>query len=560
MRNAEIATVLYEIADLLELKGENRFKLRAYRNAARSIEELDRDIEDVLDQGELEDIPGVGEAIAKKVEELIRSGRLRYLEELKEEFPAGLIRVMQVQDVGPKTAARLYRELGVKDLRTLKEAVEAHRLLGLKGFGEKTEENILKGIGMLEASKGRSLLGDALPKAEGIRDHLHREGFGNAEIAGSLRRMKETIGDIDVLVGTEDGEAAIEAFLAHPLVADVILRGETKVSVHLQDGVQVDLRVVGPASYGAALQYFTGSKEHNVEMRKLAISKGLKLNEYGLFDGKRSVAGRTEEGIYEALGLPFIPPEMRESRGELSIHQVPDLIERADIKGDLHIHTDLSDGSASLEEFASRCIELGYDYMAVTEHSESLRVARGVDVKGLRDRLDGARPEGIEVLVGAEVEILPDGRLDYDDETLEELDIVVGAVHSRFKMDEKEMTERILAALSNEHLDILAHPTGRLIKRREPYALDLDRVIEAAVDNSVALEINAQPDRLDLNDVNCRKARDAGAMLVISTDAHSLDQLEAMRLGIATARRGWLERKDVLNTLPLKELRRALDL
>ncbi|MBC7108570.1 MAG: DNA polymerase/3'-5' exonuclease PolX [Methanomassiliicoccales archaeon] len=568
MSNAKIAAILYEIADLLELKGVE-FKPRAYRRAARSIETLGKDITDYYKENKLEEIPGVGKAIAKKIREIIETGELNYLKQLREELPAGLLQLMEIPEIGPKTAMRLYKELKITDLHELKKAAEEHRIRRLKGFGEKSEENILKGIRIIEQRSGRMLLGYAYYYGKKIEQYIASvTKLRTVSVAGSLRRMKETIGDIDILVGSDNPSMVMDVFVSNPEVEEVLARGDTRGSVRLKDGVQVDIRVVSTDSYGAALQYFTGSKEHNIELRRLAIEKGYKINEYGVFmkDTGEKIAGKTEEEVYGILGLDYIPPELRENRGEIQAaanHQLPHLIEINHIRGDFHVHTNLSDGSASIEEIAEECKRRGYEYVAITDHSETLKVAGGLSEEDLVKSIETARKinekiDGFRVLTGAEVEILGDGRLDYPDSILRDLDIVVAAVHSGFRMSRKEMTERIISAMANDHVTILAHPTGRVIEQRDPYEVDLERIIDEARGKGVWLEINALPERLDLNDVNAKWAKESGVMMAIGTDAHSLDQLNYMIFGVATAKRGWLERGNVANTLTLNDLERAL--
>jgi len=564
MRNSEIAVILEEVADLLELKGV-AFKPNAYRKAARSIRELKEELEEYRKKDDLRAIPGVGEAIAKKVEEILDTGKLRYLDELKEELPAGLLQLMEVPDIGPKTAMRLYKELRVTNLHELKAAAEAHQIKDLKGFGEKSEERVLQGIALLERRSGRMLLGYAHPIAERMRAYVQeRAGLKLIDLGGSLRRMKETIGDIDLLAGSNDAKKVMDAFASYPDVEEVLERGMTKSVVRLKDGTQVDLRVVEEVEYGAALQYFTGNKEHNVELRSMANDQGMKLNEYGLFrkDTNEIVARENEADIYKALGLKIMPPELREDRGEIQASlrgKLPKLVELKEIKGDFHVHTLASDGSATIEEIAYAAKRKGYEYVGITDHSQSLGVANGLSVERLRGNMDIARNimervEGVKVLIGAEVEILEDGKLDYPDDVLEELDYVIGAVHSKFKMSEEEMTKRLLAAFSNEHMTVLAHPTGRVLEQREPYLFDKEEVFQAAKANKICLELNAYVERLDLSDVDCLKAKEMGVRVAIGTDAHSLPQLDYMLYGVATARRGWLEPGDVLNCLSLLEL------
>jgi DNA polymerase (family X) len=564
MRNSDIAAVLEEVADLLELKGVS-FKPNAYRKAARSIREMRQELEEYRKKEDLRAIPGVGEAIAKKVEEILDTGKLRYLDEMKEELPAGLLQLMEVPDIGPKTAMRLYKELRITNLHELKVAAEAHQIRELKGFGEKSEERVLQGIALLERRSGRMLLGYAYPTAERMRSYIQEKaGLKLISLGGSLRRMKETIGDVDLLAGSKYSDKVMDIFASYPEVEEVLERGPTKSVVRLKDGTQVDLRVVKEEEYGAALQYFTGNKEHNVELRSIAIDKGMKLNEYGLFmkDTNKVVAREREEDIYRALGLEIMPPELRENRGEIQAAmrgKLPGLIGLNDIKGDFHVHTLASDGSATIEEIAYAAKRKGYEYVGITDHSKSLGVANGLSVERLLGNMDIAhniteRVEGIKVLIGAEVEIMEDGSLDYPDDVLEKLDYVIGAVHSKFKMSESEMTRRLLTAMSNDHLTILAHPTGRVLEQREPYLFRKEEVFQAAKDNGVCLELNAYVERLDLGDVDCMKAKDMGAKVAIGTDAHSLSQLDYMLYGVATARRGWLEPKDVLNCLSLPEL------
>jgi DNA polymerase (family 10) len=570
MLNEKVAGILYEVADLLELKDE-KFKPQAYRKAAHNIESMKEDIVEVYRRGHLKDVPGVGEAIEAKVREIIETGELRYLKELHDEFPAGLLQIMDIPEIGPKTTMRLYKELRVTNVQDLKLAAEQHRIRRLKGFGDKTEENILKGIEYMERNRGRMLLGYAFPVAMGIVSYLQQKGgLAMVSVAGSLRRMKETIGDIDILVGTAQPERASDVFVSYPEVEDILAKGPTKSAVRLSNGIQVDLRVVSESSYGAALLYFTGSREHNIKLRSLAIDKGYKLNEYGLFNKDTGVpiASANEEDIYRRLGLDMMPPEMREDQGEIDIsagHALPELVALRDIKGDLHMHTEASDGSMSMEEMALAGKARGYEYVGITDHSQSLRIANGLDAERLRKNIAMARDlssmmGAFQVLIGAEVEIDERGKLDYPDDLLMELDYVIGAVHTRFKMTEGEMTDRLLTALSNDHMTILAHPTGRAIGQREAYALDMERVMDEAKGKGVFLEVNSYPERLDLNDRHCRMAHDNGNRLVINTDSHHPSHLDNMTYGVAQARRGWVGPRQVLNTLPLKDLQRALGL
>ncbi len=568
--NAKVAAILEEVADLLELEEGTFFQVRAYRRAAKEISSLTEDVKDLYVRGHLATIPGVGRAIHDKVVEIVRTGELQYLNDLRNEFPAGLLQVMQVPDVGPKTAGRLYKELKVTDLQDLRLAAEQHRIRRLKGFGERTEENILKGIRFLGSRQGRMLLGYAYPRGKALEEHMRAQGFELVSLGGSLRRMKETIGDIDILVGSDDASGAMDTFVSYSQVAEVLLRGETKTSIRLADGVQVDMRVVTPASYGAALQYFTGSKEHNVRLRSLAMDMGHKVNEYGVYrnsDGAK-VAGETEEGVYEVLGLQWMPPEMREDRGEIDLarkREIPRVVTLSDLCGDLHVHSEASDGVDSVETLARAAVERGYEYLAITDHSRSLTVGSGLSVERLLENMDRVRRLDEEIpqlhlLIGAEVEIDEKGGLDYPPEVLRDLDLVVAAVHSRFKMTPEEMTGRLLTAISNDNVDVLAHPTGRIIGGREGYQFDLEAVMRVARDNHVALEVNSFPERLDLNDVHCAMARERGVTLCINTDAHNVRQLDHMLYGVATAKRGWVPPELVLNALPWEALSKRLGL
>jgi DNA polymerase (family 10) len=564
--NIDVARVLYEIADYLELQGVS-FKPQAYRRAANAVESLERSIDEYQRTGTLREIPGVGEAIADKISELVTTGKLQYIEKLKAETPPGLLELLSIPDVGPKTAMMLFKELGIQSVEELKTAIFDHKLQGLKGFGAKSEERILAGIRVVESRGGRSLLGNAYIAAEGIIAILREENpSAKISVAGSLRRMKETIGDIDILAASDDPAPLMDSFVSLGRVKEIIAKGETKSSVRLSEGMQVDLRVVPPASWGAALQYFTGSKEHNVELRKLAISKGMKVSEYGLFerDSGKEIAAADEEGVYAKLGLQFIQPELRESRGEIeaaSRNALPELLGYDGLKGDLHCHTEWSDASGSIEELWEKAKSLGYEYVAVTDHSRSLKVASGLsesrlleqvrEVKSIRERLG---PPWL--FAGSEVDILGDGSLDYPRKVLSELDFAVMSVHSRFKMDEKAMTERILAAMGAEKVKVFAHPTGRLIGQRASYTFDFDKAVERARDSGIALEINSFPDRLDLGDLHVKRAIELGARISIDSDAHSPDQLEYVKYGIATARRGWAKKSAVLNAMPLGALKK----
>ena len=565
MRNDEVAAALYEIADLLELSGdEDRFRPISYRRAARGIEGLAEDVEDLVNQGRLEEVPGVGRSIAAKIKQLLREGEIDELKTLRVQFPPGLLDIMRIPDIGPKTARRLYVELKITSLDELRKAAEGGRLRRLKGFKEKTEENILKGIRLVEAAKGRFLLGTVLPLAALILDHLRANApVENATYAGSVRRMKETVGDLDVLVTTRDASAATKAFTSMPLVHEVVMSGDTKSTALVgPERIQVDLRVLEPGSWGSGLQYFTGNKDHNIKLRTLAQKAGLKLSEYGLFRGEEQVAGATEESVYAALGLPYIEPETRENTGEIEAAQkgtLPSLVTLGDIKGDLHAHTNLTDGVNTLEEMAAAARAKGYEYLGISDHSPFLRVANGLSEENLRIHVAhirefNRRSRDLRLLAGTECDILADGRMDYPDSVLQTLDYVIGSVHSNFKLSERSMTERVLRAMGNEHVDIIGHPTTRKIGQREPIALDIERVMDVAADTGTLLEINAYPDRMDLNGPHAKLAKEHGVKLIIDTDSHATAQLDFMRLGVGTARRGWLEKGDVANTMSYEQI------
>ena len=566
--NARVSEVLYEIGELLTIKGD-RFRSRAYNMAAQRVRTLTEDVRRIRERGELEEIPGVGKSIAGVIEEVLDTGQSAQLEDLREALPTGVRDLMELEGVGPKKALRFQQELGIATIDDLEAAIKAGRLRDLRGFGEKTEENLLRSIEEFRTRQGRFLLGAVLPVIEEILSYLSgSEAVLEAEVAGSARRRKETVGDLDVLVASLEAEKAVERFVTMPPVTRVLSQGTTKSTVVLEKNLQVDLRVIPPEDYGAALQYFTGSKEHNVELRTIAVKMGYKLSEYGLFerDTNRVVASRTEEEIYRALGMDPIPPELRENRGEIEAAaegRLPELVEVGDIRGDLHVHTKWSDGTATIEEIASRCAELGLEYFAVCDHSKSLGIARGLDEKRLReqgaeiDRLN----EGLEsftVLKGFECDIKADGSLDLPDKALKDLDFLVASVHSGFKATVEEMTERIVGAIHNDYVSCIGHLTGRLIQKRQPYELNLKEVFDAAAAQGVMMEINAFPDRLDLDDVNSRAAMERGLVMSIGTDAHTLGQLDFLPLGVSVARRGWLEAKDVANTLSAKEFLKKL--
>lgn len=562
MKNKEVASVLHEIADLLEIEGVE-FKPRAYRKAAQNIESLGTDIEELAAQGKLEKIPGVGKAIAGKIEEYLTTGRLRKLEELRKKIPVDIRALTSVEGIGPKMVKILYEELGVTTLDDLERAAREGKIRRLKGLGEKVEQNILENIAVARGRQHRFLLGYILPEARRVVELL-RPHVEKIELAGSIRRRKETIGDIDILAVSSHPEKIMDIFTSMNNVEKVLARGTTKSSVRLDSGIQIDVRIVERESFGSALQYFTGSKEHNVAMRKIAIRHGYKLNEYGLFRGEAAVAGADEEDIYHTLGMPWIPPELRENRGEIeaaTAGNLPHLVAYEDVKGDLQMHTRWSDGAHTIEEMVEEARRLGHRFIAITDHSGNLPVAGALDEKRLREQAQQIaslreRYDDMHIFHGTEVNIRKDGSIDMDAKVLRELDVVLASVHSAFRMDEASMTSRLIRAIENEAVDIIAHPTCRIIQKREPVKVDMTRVLEAARDNGVVLEINAYPERLDLNDVHVRMAVEAGVKLSIGTDAHKREHLKFYEYGVAVARRGWAEKGDVINTYPVKKLER----
>ncbi|MBU7007248.1 DNA polymerase/3'-5' exonuclease PolX [Phosphitispora fastidiosa] len=565
IENIEVAWIMSEIADLLELQGESIFKIRAYQKAAKAIATLAADLSEMSLQGKLETVPGIGKAISGKIGELFKTGKIEYYENLKAEVPPGLLEVVTVPGIGARMAQQLYRKLGVSSLDELEAAARGKKIRGLPGMGNKTEMNILRGIEMLRSGIGQVTLGIADAMAEALTGFLKSlPGVAEAGAAGSVRRMKDAIGDIDLVVGSYEAERVIDIFVKHPQVKKVLAKGDTKARVVTLAGIGIDLLVVEPEQYWTAMHHFTGSKEHNVRLREIAHKKGLKINEYGIFgrDDDIQLPAAGEADIYAHLGMAYIPPELREDLGEVEAAlngTLPDLVETGDIKGDLHLHSDWSDGVNSIEEIVGRAAEMGYEYIAITDHSRSLGIARGLSVERLGEqerylRALNEKTAGIEILSGIEADILSNGDLDYPDEILAARDIVVASVHSGFRQDREKITGRVISAMKNSHVDIVAHPTGRLIGRREPYAIDMEEVFAAAVKYGTALEINASPDRLDLSDRYVRRAAELGIRISINTDAHDINRMDEMKYGVATARRGWLEKKDVLNTMGKEEL------
>lgn len=574
MTNREIAAVFEQLADLLEFQSANPFRIRSYRNGARKIADLSEPLASIVADAErkLTDIDGIGKTLDEKIRELLETGKLRALDELLEEMPASLLAVLRVPGLGPKKAAVLHSELGVESLDDLKAACEQQRVRDLKGFGAKTEETILKGLAIAAEAESRTRWVEADEVATRLLAHMGAvKSIKQMEMAGSYRRGCETIGDLDLLVEAKDATQAMDHFGEFDGVADVIARGDTKMSVRLDTGLQIDLRVVPKDSFGAALQYFTGSKDHNVVVRGRAKARGLKVNEWGVFqvadDGEESyLAGKTEADVYAALDLPWFPPKLREARQEFEWAEqgeLPKLVELSDIRADLHMHTNATDGKASLEEMIDEARSRGLEYIAITDHSQRVSMANGLDPKRLRAQwkaIDRLRDEldDIVVLKGIECDILEKGGMDLPDDVLAEADWVIASVHYGQKQSSEQITERILGALENPHVDIIAHPTGRLINRREPYAVDMEQVIAAAAKHGKMLELNANPARLDLNDIHCAAAKRHGVPVVISTDAHSVTGFEVMRHGVQQAQRGGLTAADVANTRTWAEFRKPL--
>jgi DNA polymerase (family X) len=559
MENKRVAKIFQEIGDILELKGENRFRYLSYHRAAQTILNLSRDVRQIYDDGELEGIPGIGKALSEKIAEILNTGKCGTHQRLLSEFDKGLLELLTIRGLGPKKVKKFYDEFGIDNIGKLKEAAEKGILAELEGMGEKSQADIIKSIKEHEKHISRSHLITATLLAEFLVEYMKDcPAVTRVEYAGSVRRGRETIGDVDILATGKDHTQIIQHFLAHQDVSLVLAQGETKASVILEGGVQVDLRVVDKESFGAALYYFTGSKNHNIATRKLAIRKGLKINEYGVFKGEKSIAGKTEKEIFKTLGLPYIIPELREDQGEVT-EKLPKSIELEDIRGDLHLHTNWSDGRNTLEEMVEAAQKLGYEYLCVSDHSTSARIANGLDTNRIMDQIKEINEfnkhlNGFTVFKGAEVDILGDGTLDFPDEILAQLDWVTASVHSKFTLSAAEQTARIVKAISNPYVKVLGHPTGQIVNSREPYEVDIVAVARAAAENNVALEINSNM-RLDLSATNIRIAKEHGVKFVINTDAHSVDQLGLMRFGVITARRGWLEKSDVLNTLSLEQLK-----
>jgi DNA polymerase (family 10) len=574
VHNADIARVFDEIADLLEIGEENPFRVRAYRNAARTLNELRLDVATELGAGRaLPKLPGIGPDLDGKIHEIAATGTCALLERLKKQNPPAITELLRLPGLGPKRVRLLHEALGVETIAELRRAIETHRVEEVPGFGTKTAERILDALNRQSGAPQRHLLATAEQYARPFAEHLRKvKGVREVTLAGSFRRMRETVGDIDILVSAADEAAVTAAFCRYPEVKEVLAQGPTRSSVILKSGLQVDLRVVPAASYGAALHYFTGSKAHNIAVRKLGQARGLKINEYGVYQGDRAIAGATEESVFRSVGLPFIPPELREDAGELEAARagkLPALVRLEDLRGDLHCHTKASDGRHALREMVEAARQGGLAYLAITEHSQRLAMARGLDARRLEEQIaeieqlnrelataNGRRTgkRAFRVLTGVEVDILDDGALDLPESILARLDVVIAAVHSRFDLPRAKQTARLLRALDHPHVRILAHPSGRLLNEREAYDVDIQRIVRKARDANVALELNAHPQRLDLTDVHCRMAKDEGALVAINSDAHSTFELANLAYGVGQARRGWLEAANVINTRPIAQI------
>ncbi len=573
MKNPEIAHLFNEIGDMLDILGEDRFRVISYHRAARAIEGLTDDVEDLVRQGRVHEIVGVGPALAEKIQEFVTTGKVGFYEDLRAKFPPGVLDLLRVPGVGPKKVQVLWQQLGITDLDTLQKACETHRLRRVKGFGEKTEANILRGIQLLRDGQSRALLWDAARVVDRIVAHLREASpVQRIEAAGSFRRMRETVGDVDLLAVSNDRSAVSRAFTSMPGVREVVLAGDTKVTVlvgyedYVEDRertLQVDLRILDAGSWGAGLQYFTGSIDHNVHLRGMAVDQGLKLNEYGVFRGEEKVAGDTEEGVYAALGLPWIPPELREDRGEIEAAltgALPDLLRPEDIRGDFHVHTNATDGTEPLEAMADAARSRGYAYVGISDHSVSQTVAFGLTAEAALARRDRVKElnhgyRGFMILLGTECDILDGGEMDYPDGVLKEFDFAIASIHSKFTQPRKEITARVVAAVENPYVSIFAHPTARLIGKRDPIDVDLVAVFAAAAKAGTAIELDAYPNRMDLTGPQGRAAKEAGCRLTVDTDSHASSELAAMRFGIGTARRAWATSADVVNAWPLETVR-----
>lgn len=570
MRNFEVAFIFSDIADMLEIKGENFFKVRAYKKAAHVIMNLPQELEEIMQHSPLESIEGIGKALADKIREISMTGTCRYYEELKKEMPRSVVEMLKIPGLGAKKIKTIYDNLHISTIDELEKAAQSRQLRRLPGMGVKTEQSILKGIQMLKGKVGKFLLPTAMAVADEITSMLATmPEIQKIKVAGSLRRKKEMIGDIDILVSTTFPEEVGRSFLKLPRVKEILAQGPTKISVIFDIGIQIDLRMVEPKSFYSSLVYFTGSKEHNTKLRSIAIKRGYRLNEYGIYENGENahvVFPDSEEKLYEHFGVPYIIPELREGRGEIEAAldgRLPRVIELSDLKGDLHVHSNWSDGISTVESIAQTAMSLGYEYVAITDHSKSLKIANGLDEKRLIEQMNlidelNKSYKGFRILKGIEVDILNDDLLDFDDDILKELDVVVASIHSGFRQDREKLTRRIIKACENPHVDIIAHPTGRLLGKRDAYDVDMDLVLQVAAQTNTILEINSSPDRLDLNDAMAKKAKELGVKISIDTDAHEKDSLKDIRYGLYVARRAWLEKENVINALPLNSLLKEL--
>ncbi|MFH1394724.1 MAG: DNA polymerase/3'-5' exonuclease PolX [Candidatus Omnitrophota bacterium] len=575
MDNKEVAAVFFRIADALEIKGENVFKIRAYRRAAQNLTDFSRQVEDVYkeDPSKLNDISGIGKDLKEKIVEMINTSHLKYYDDLMKEFPKGFLELLNIAGLGPKKLKKLKEELAIKNVNDLEKACKNGKLSRVEGMGEKTSQKLLEAIQYFRQKEGRFLLAEAEYFAGTVIKYLKKSvNFKKIEIAGSLRRGRETIGDVDILASAKNAGKAMDYFVRFPNIKNVAAKGLTKSSIVIKEGPQVDLRIIDETSFGAALVYFTGSKAHNIKIRKIAKDKNCKVNEYGVFSVSSSnretkIAGKTEDEVYRKLGMEWCAPELREDQGEIEAAlagKLPrNLIRLKDIKGDLHSHTVETDGSLTIKEMVLAAKRKGYRYFAVTDHSKNVRIANGMDEKRLLKHIANIKKiretiSGIKVLAGVEVDILEDGKLDIEDYVLKELDVVIAAVHSKFSLDKAKQTNRILRAMDNKYVSILAHPSGRLITTRKPIQADFDKIFLKAAENNVCLEINTHGERIDLNDLHCRRAKEFGAKFVINTDAHDASQLDEIKYGVVTARRAWLEKKDVINTYTVDKLIKTL--
>jgi DNA polymerase (family 10) len=566
MKNQLVAHIFRDIAKILEIKGDNVFRIRAYERAAQNIEGLTQDIEDFVKEDKLTDIPGIGKDLAYRIKEIVKTDKSKFFNDLKKTIPEGLLDLLNIPSVGPKTAKLLYDRLKIRGVPDLEKAIKQNKLVGLFGIKEKTIENILHGIELLKKAKARMPLSVAVQTAdEFIRALKKLPEVKEISPAGSLRRQKETVRDIDILMISNNPAKVMDVFTKLGSVKEVLAKGETKSSVRTKDDIQIDARVVEPKSFGAALLYFTGSKNFNIHLRKMAQAKALKINEYGVFKKEKYLVGQTEEEIFKLLGMRYVEPELREDAGEIDLalkNRLPALIELSDIKGDLHVHSTYSDGGNTIAQIAQTALNRGYSYIAITDHSQSLKVAGGLSLADLRkkkaqiDKINKTLKR-FSILYGTEVEIDSQGKIDYKDDILKKFDVVVAAIHSGFKQSKEQLTRRIIKACQNKFVHIIAHPTGRLWGVRDAYELDFDKILRVAKETNTHLEINAFPQRQDLNDLDARRAKESGVKLAVCTDAHTTEQLDTMKLGIAVARRGWLSKEDVINTLPLEALLKA---